>query len=144
MSERAQRREFGVAPAVTAENREFWAGAERGEFLVEHCRACRRHLFPPRGYCPGCGGRDLAVVPITGEATVYSFTVNWNPWQPDMPVPFALVLAEFAGAPGVRLLGRMHGDAVHGLQVGQAVRLGFDAGPGGMAVPCFSVAGSDG
>ena len=143
MSETAERRGFGVAPAVTAETREFWAGTERGEFLVERCTACRRHLFPPRNYCPGCGGRELEAVAITGAGTVYSFTVNCNPWQPDMPVPFALVLAEFAEAPGIRLLGRMHGDAIHHLRVGQAVRLGFDEGPAGLQVPCFSPVGSD-
>ena len=58
-------------------------------------------------------------------------------------VPFALVLAEFAEAPGFRLLGRMHGDAIHDLRVGQAVTLGFDEGPAGLHVPCFSPVGGD-
>ena len=128
---------------MTAENREFWAGAARGELIGERCTACRRYLFPPRGYCPGCGGRDLAPAAITGPGTVYSFTVNWNRWQPDLPVPFALVLVEFADAPGFRLLGRMHGDAVHHLRVGQAVSVGFDDGPAGMRVPCFELLGGE-
>jgi uncharacterized OB-fold protein len=143
MSETAERRGFGVAPAMTAENREFWAGAERGQFIGERCTYCRRYLFPPRSFCPGCGARELAAVAITGVGTVYSFTVNWNRWQPDLPVPFALVLAEFADAPGFRLLGRMHGDAIHDLRVGQAVKLGFDPGPAGLHVPCFSPVGGD-
>ena len=78
---------------------------------------------------------------ITGPAIVYSFTVNWNSWQPGMPVPFALILAEFPGAPGFRLLGRMQGHGVDALQIGQAVALRFDEGPDGFRVPCFAPAG---
>jgi uncharacterized protein len=142
MPENAERG-FGVAPQVTAENQAFWTGAERGELIGEYCDACRRYLFPPRNYCPGCGGRDVAAVAITGAGTVYSFTVNWNRWQPDLPVPFALVLVDFAEAPGFRLLGRMHGDAIHHLRVGQAVSVGFDDGPNGRRVPCFSPLGGE-
>ena len=140
MSARAEWSGFGISPAVTAENREFWAAAERGEFVVDHCATCRRHLFPPRGYCPGCGAREVGSVAITGPAVVYSFTVNWNSWQPGMPVPFALILAEFPGAPGFRLLGRMQGEAVDALQIGQALTLRFDEGPDGFRVPCFAPA----
>ena len=142
MPEEEERRGFGVAPAVTAETREFWAGAQRGELVVEYCAPCGRHVFPPRGYCPGCGGRDLAPAAVTGPAVVHSFTVNWNPWQPELPIPFALVLAEFPEAPGFRLLGRMHGDAIAGLHVGQTLELGFAAGPEGFRVPCFRPADS--
>lgn len=74
---------------------------------------------------------------VAGPGVVYSFTVNYQPWQPGMPVPFALVLAEFPAAPGFRLLGRMHGDAVDGLRVGQAVGLVFVEGPDGFRVPGF-------
>ena len=141
MAVEEERRAFGVAPAMAAETVEFWAGAQRGELAVERCRPCGRHLFPPRGYCPGCGGRDLEPAVVTGPAVIYSFTVNWNRWQPDMPVPFALILAEFPAAPGVRILGRMHGDAIAGLAVGQTVDLTFADGPAGRRVPCFEPVG---
>ena len=142
MPARAEWSGFGIPPVVTAENREFWAAAERGDFVVEYCASCRRHLFPPRGYCPGCEARQVESVGIAGPAVVYSFTVNWNSWQPGMPVPFALILAEFPEAPGCRLLGRMQGDAIHALHIGQTVTLRFDDGPDGFRVPCFAPAGA--
>lgn len=141
MAVEEERRAFGVAPAMTAETVGFWAGTERGELVVEHCDPCGRHLFPPRGYCPGCGGREVSGAVVAGPAVVYSFTVNWNRWQADLPVPFALVLVEFPEAPGFRLLGRMHGDAIHELRVGQPVDVGFAAGPDGVRVPCFRASG---
>ena len=142
MAARDEGRGFGIAPAVTAETRRFWEAAGRGELVVEHCGDCRLHVFPPRGYCPGCGRRELDDVTVAGPGVVYSFTVNWNAWQPGMDVPFALVLVEFPDAPGFRLLGRMHGTDVDDLRVGQPVSIGFDEGPGGIRVPCFQPAGA--
>ena len=137
MSGRDEGRGFGIAPAVTAETRRFWEAAGRGELLVEYCGGCARHVFPPRGYCPGCGGRELDDVTVDGPGVVYSFTVNWNAWQPQMDVPFALLLVEFPDAPGFRLLGRLRGSVDDGLHIGQTVTIGFDDGPGGVRVPCF-------
>lgn len=137
MSDEDEGRGFGIAPAITAETRRFWEAAGRGELVVEHCGPCGRHLFPPRGYCPGCGGRELDDVAVAGPGVVYSFTVNWNPWQPEMDIPFALVLVEFPDAPGFRLLGRLSGGDLDDLRIGQAVTVGFADGPGGTRVPCF-------
>jgi uncharacterized OB-fold protein len=128
---------FGVAPAITAENRRFWQAAGEGRLVVEHCTACDRYLFPPRRYCPGCGRRDLAEATPAGPGVVYSFTVNWNAWQPGMDVPFALVLVEFPDTPGFRLLGRMEGVGVEDVTVGQAVTVTMAGGPGGIPVPGF-------
>ena len=127
----------GIAPAVTAENRRFWEAAGRGELIVEHCSGCRRHIFPPRGYCPGCGGRELDEVAVTGPGVIYSFTVNWNSWQPGMDVPFALALVEFPDAPGFRLLGRMQDVDVDDVSIGQAVTIAMTEGPNGVMVPGF-------
>ena len=141
MSGRPEGQGFGVAPAITAENRRFWEGTARGELVVEYCAACRRHIFPARGCCPGCGQRQLEHVTVAGPGVVYSFTVNWNPWQPGMDVPFGLALVEFPAAPGFRLLGRVPGADVDDLRVGQAVTVGFEDGPGGTRVPCFGLIG---
>lgn len=142
MSGRAEREGLGIAPAITAENRRFWEGAARGELVVEHCADCDRHVFPPRGYCPGCGRRDLADVTVTGSGVIYSFTVNWNRWQQGMDVPFAIALVEFPQAPGFRLLGRMRDVGIDDIRIGETVSVGFDEGPGGTRVPCFGPAGT--
>lgn len=127
----------GIPPAITPENRGFWEGAARGQLVVEYCRECATHIFPPRGFCAGCGNRTLTEATIDGDGFVYSFTVNWNAWQPGMQVPFALALVEFPQAPGVRILGRLHGAPHDGIRIGQTVGVGFDEGPAGIPVPAF-------
>ena len=54
-----------------------------------------------------------------------------------MEVPFAIVLVEFAQHPGVRVAGRLRGATVSEARIGMTVRVGFEPGPDGVAVPSF-------
>jgi uncharacterized OB-fold protein len=76
-------------------------------------------------------------VELTGRGEVYSLTVNYQRWLPDLEVPYAVVLVEFPGHPGVRVAGRLRGCAVDDAAIGMAVDIGFEPGPGGFAVPSF-------
>lgn len=129
---------FGVPPVVTAETERFWDAARGGELLVERCRPCGQYVFPPRGICRRCRSRDLEPAIVDDVGVLYSFTVNHNAWFPGMPVPYGLGLAEFTNYPGFRVLGRLRGFDLTALSVGQHLRVGFQAGPGGLPVPSFS------
>jgi len=127
----------GIPPASTEETAPFWAAAAEGRLVVERCTACGAESHPPRGMCRSCRCRDLAWVEVTGEGVVYSYTVNHQRWLPDLEVPYAVVLVEFPDHPGVRITGRLRGvepDAVH---IGMRVAVGFEPGPGGVAIPSF-------
>jgi uncharacterized OB-fold protein len=128
---------IGIPPAVTAETEPFWSAAAGGRLLVERCRDCGAESFPPRGICRTCRGRDTAGVPISGAGQVYSYTVNHQRWLPDLPVPYALVLVEFPGHPGVRVAGRVRGCPPEEVSIGMPVDIGFEPGPGGYAIPSF-------
>jgi uncharacterized OB-fold protein len=127
----------GIPPAVTEESAPFWAAAAEGRLVVERCSACGAECFPPRGMCPACRSRDLAWVDVAGPGTVYSFTVNHQRWLPELDVPYAVVLVEFDDHPGVRVAGRVRGCAPDDVAVGMAVDVGFEDGPGGVAIPSF-------
>lgn len=96
----------GVPAEVTPESEEFWAAGRRGELAVERCDSCGLHVFPPRGVCRGCYGRELHLRPVEGPGVVYSSTVNHNAWSPGAPEVYALVLVEFPEYSGVRFVGR--------------------------------------
>lgn len=138
----------GLPPAITPESEPFWSAANTGRLLVERCVACGALSHPPHGICRSCHGRDIAHVEITGPGRVYSFTVNHQRWLPDLEVPFVLVWVEFPDeAPGVRVVGRLRGVEPDEVCIDMPVRVGFEAGPGGQAVPSFvaepASAGSD-
>ena len=130
----------GIPPAITEETAPFWTAAAEGRLLVEHCDACGADSFPPRGMCRSCRSRDIGWVEVTGPGTVYSFTVNHQRWLPDLEVPYAVVLIEFADHPGVRVAGRIRGVAPGDVRIGMTVAVGFEPGPGGVAIPSFVAA----
>ncbi|WP_106398777.1 Zn-ribbon domain-containing OB-fold protein [Actinocorallia populi] len=130
----------GIPPAVTEETEPFWTAAREGRLLVEHCPACGAESFPPRGICRSCRSRDTGFREVTGRGEVYSLTVNHQRWLPGLEVPYAVVLVEFPGRPGVRVAGRLRGCPPEDAAVGMAVEIGFEPGPGGFAVPSFIAA----
>ncbi|RAY12656.1 hypothetical protein DPM19_23975 [Actinomadura craniellae] len=135
----------GIPPAVTEETEAFWAAAKEGRLVVEGCSSCGAESFPPRGICRSCRARTPVPVEITGRGRVYSLTVNHQRWLPDLPVPYAVVLVEFPGHPGVRVAGRLRGCPPERAAIGMAVDIGFEPGPGGFAIPSFvAVSPADG
>lgn len=132
----------GIPPAVTEETETFWAAAMQGRLVVERCSGCGAESFPPRGMCRSCHGRSMEIAEITSRGQVYSFTVNYQRWLPDLEVPYAVVLVEFGDHPGVRVAGRLRGCQPEQAVIGMAVDVGFEPGPGGFAIPSFVAAGS--
>jgi hypothetical protein len=131
----------GIPPAVTAESAPFWDAAKEGRLLVERCSACGAESFPPRGICRACRSRATSLVEVTGPGVVYSFTVNHQRWLPDLQVPYAVVLVEFPTHPGVRVVGRLRGCPPDEVAIGAEVEVGFEPGPGGVAIPSFAATG---
>jgi uncharacterized OB-fold protein len=76
-------------------------------------------------------------VDVTSRGRVYSFTVNYQRWLPDLEVPYTIVLVEFDEHPGVRVAGRLQGCSPEDTAIGMAVDVGFEEGPGGYAIPSF-------
>ena len=130
----------GIPPAVTEETEPFWTAAQEGRLLVEHCTACGAESFPPRGICRACRARTVGFAEVTGRGEVYSLTVNHQRWLPGLEVPYAVVLVEFPGRPGVRVVGRLRGCPPEEAAIGMAVEIGFEPGPGGFAIPSFTAA----
>ena len=127
----------GIPPAITEETAPFWAAAAEGRLLVEHCQDCGADQLPPRGICRSCRSRDVGWVEVSGTGTVYSFTVNHQRWLPDLAVPYAVVLVQFAEHPGVRIAGRVRGCDPGDVRIGMIVEVGFEPGPGDVAIPSF-------
>jgi uncharacterized OB-fold protein len=76
-----------MLPRLNDLNRPFWTGGGRGELLIQRCAACRRWIHPPTaGSCNACGG-ELRPEAASGDATVFTFTVNHQQFHPDVAPP---------------------------------------------------------
>jgi uncharacterized OB-fold protein len=127
----------GVPPEVTEETETFWAAAAEGRLVVERCDGCGAYCFPPRGICRECLGRAMSPAEVTSRGRIYSYTVNYQRWLPDLEIPFAIVLVEFPDHPGIRVVGRLRGIAPEEIAIDDEVEVGFEPGPGGYAIPSF-------
>jgi len=79
----------------------------------------------------------MSSVEVVGRGRVYSFTVNYQRWLPDLEVPYTIVLVEFPDHPGVRVIGRLRDGDPQRAAIGLEVEVGFEPGPGGFAIPSF-------
>jgi hypothetical protein len=141
---RASERDWGDSPAwlvpvPTDEDREFWAGAGRGELRVQRCGSCGRHQHYPRLLCSHCGAGELSWITASGLGTVYSFTVvrqnGVPPFRDRLPFVVAAVDLDEDGA---RVLAAMPTVAPERARIGMRVRAAFRAVGDGLGFVDFA------
>lgn len=73
-----------------------------GQLLIERCDSCLHWIHPAAGECPDCGGR-LVARPVSGRGTVFTYTVNHHPYNPEIPTPYVIAIVELAEQQDLRL-----------------------------------------
>jgi hypothetical protein len=85
-------------PAVTPLTEPFWAALRERRLVVQRCDGCGAYRFPPEVACFECGSRQATWTPLSGRATLYSWTVAYPPLLPYFaeraPWPVAVVQLE--------------------------------------------------
>lgn len=84
----------------------FWQSVENNVLSLCWCDRCNDAVWYPELSCPSCG-QATTWKPLSGRATLLSWTVVRRPMNPDFAVPYmpALVLPE--EAPHARLVTQM-------------------------------------
>lgn len=113
-------------PELTSESTAFWTGGERGELMIAFCDDCAAAIHPPQVVCPACLSRSVTPRAVAGTGTVYTFTINHQPWLPDMQVPFAIAVVDVDGATGVRVTAPVDCADPAAVRIGQRVAIGFE------------------
>jgi uncharacterized protein len=113
-------------PALDRDTAPYWTGGERGELLIQRCRACAFYIHPPTGFCPMCESRDTAYEAVSGRATVETFTVNHKQWMPGLPVPYVLALVALEEQPAIRLPTNIVDCDPAAVTIGMKVRVRFE------------------
>jgi uncharacterized protein len=114
---------------------EFWAGAARGELLVQACGSCGRRRHPPRPMCPHCRSTDVTWERMSGTGRVWSFVVPHPPLLPAYSpyAPYNVIVVALDDDPKIRLVGNLVASAdgdineidPHTIEVGEPVRVVF-------------------
>jgi uncharacterized OB-fold protein len=82
-----------MLPKLHEHNRAFWTGGADGQLLIAQCTQCGLWVNPPAVDCPDCGG-SLEARPVSGRGTVFTYTVNYQPFNPEVPVPYVIAIIE--------------------------------------------------
>lgn len=125
-------------PVPTPESAEYWAGAARGELLIQRCTSCGRHQFYPRIVCAACASRHIEWVRATGSATVRSFTIVRRPvseaYAAEVPYVVALVTLD----EGPTLMTNLIDCEPAAVRIGMRVAVRFEPWTQAITVPKFA------
>ncbi|HEY2831538.1 MAG TPA: OB-fold domain-containing protein [Sporichthyaceae bacterium] len=112
------------APSDDPLGRFFWQSGADGVLRFLRCGDCGYWLHPPSSRCPQCLSANVAPQPVSGRATVHTFTINVQPWTPGQE-PYVYAIVEFPEQDGLRLTTNVVGCPIDEVRIGQQVRVAF-------------------
>jgi uncharacterized OB-fold protein len=106
----------------------YWEGARRHQLMLQRCLTCEFFLHPPDPACVRCGSESFEHVAVTGQGTIYAFTVARQAFHKCFvpEVPYVLALVELEEQSGLRLLTNIVGAEVSALASGVPVEVVFE------------------
>lgn len=104
---------------------QYQAMLNRGEFRIQRCTACVKHIYFPREICPHCGADSPDWVEPSGLGTVYAVTTVRR--KADAGGDYNISLIDLDE--GVRLMSRVT-CAAHDVRIGQRVQVRVQATDG--------------
>jgi uncharacterized OB-fold protein len=124
-------------PVPTEISAPHWEGAKAGRLMVQHCAACKVHVFIPRRACPTCLGEPLDWVESSGRGTVYSYTIIHRPPHPAFDPPYCAAIIELEE--GWHMLSNIVGSPPEAIRVGLPVRVEFLEASEEISLPVFRI-----
>lgn len=123
-------------PAPNADSAAYWAGAKAGKLVLQRCADCGAIWFLSRHLCASCWSDRVEAVVASGQGSVHSFTIIHRAPSAAFAgqVPYVVALIDLAEGP--RMLANIVGPDAHGVAIGEAVRVTFEARGDG-ALPQF-------
>jgi uncharacterized protein len=80
--------------------------------------------------------RDLTARPVSGRATIETYTINHQAWSPGLPVPYVIAIVSLDDCSAVRLTTNVIECAPTDVRIGDAVRVRFEK-HGNIWLPLF-------
>ena len=80
-------------PHPTETSAPFWEGLKAHQVRIQQCEDCSHWIFFPRAHCPACASRRLAWRDVSGEGTLYTYTVARVPTLPEFTDEMPQLLA---------------------------------------------------
>lgn len=112
-------------PKLDFEEMPFWTRGADSELAIAHCDDCGYWIHPPSPACPKCLSWNVASRAVSGDGRVISFTINRQPWLPDVAVPYVIAIVELDEQDDLRVAAQIECSDPEALVIGQQVRVAF-------------------
>jgi uncharacterized OB-fold protein len=113
-------------PRLTPENEFFWTSGADGKLRFLRCPHDGYYVHPPAPICPLCLRKDLRPEPVSGRATVATYTINYQRWLPGWPERYVIALVEIEEQPSVRLMTNIVNCEPDAVTIGMPVQVVFE------------------
>ena len=113
-------------PVPTPTTQPFWDGLEAGEVHLQRCEDCEAWVFYPRSRCSSCLSDNLAWHTVSGEGTLYTFTLARQPTSPHFADEVPQKLAVVALDEGVHITTTLVNVEEADIEIGMRVKPYFD------------------
>lgn len=114
-----------ILPSTDGDSGFFWESGADGKLRVLRCDSCGYLIHPPTGYCPRCQSRKVAPTPVSGRGRIYSFTINYHPWD-GVGDTYVIGLVELEEQSDVRLMTNIVDIDPAQVRIGMPVQVVFE------------------
>ncbi len=111
----------------------FWEATAEHRLIVQRCTDCGTVRQPPGPFCPSCRSQAVEWQELSGQATLYSFTVIRHALIPLLRahLPMVIAVVEPDDAPAARLVANLVEVAVDAIAIGMPLEIVWtDVEPG--------------
>lgn len=114
----------------------YWEAAREHRLAIQRC-ACGRLAHPPVARCPVCAGAEFTWPTMSGQGTLYAFTVVHHSVHPVTAgaTPYVIALVELDEGP--RLVTNLRGCPVEEARIGMPVEVLFEDVDPAITLPQF-------
>jgi uncharacterized OB-fold protein len=114
-----------MLPKLHEHNRAYWTGGADGQLMIAWCAQCELWMSPPAADCPDCGGA-VDARPVSGRGTVFTYTVNYQPFNPEVPVPYVIAIVELDEQQDLRIASNIVDCEPDSVYIGLEVEVRFE------------------
>ena len=115
-------------PAVDDLSQLFWEAAKQHKLVVQRCQECSYFNHPPRLACDACQSQQLQFEPVSGQGTIYTFTVMHQPNIAGFEdqIPYINILVELEEQPLLFMVSNLPDSEKDKVRIGGQVEAYFE------------------